>query len=163
MNDIMTGPPYWYQYPYLHCYKCGEQIHLPYENLPQTDQAVGLLISDTDLLESPADEWSAVFGCRECGRVDSYGTKDIFVGIVDKAFQGRYHDDATLFLAEFPCANRSCTIPAKLYVDIRHGTEKDLAELLKSGFFLGNLSCGHLIGSVPLFHCKIRRILQRLW
>lgn len=67
---------YWYVYPLLLCKRCKRQMHLPYPDLPRTDQDLLFLSSEIDQLELPEGEWSAIFVCPKCGLVAARGTRN---------------------------------------------------------------------------------------
>ena len=148
---------------HLLCTKCQQKIPLPYGELPRTtlDQLLGREVEDQ--IAWPPDEWKATFACPACGRVDSYGAADI------RELTGRYgdaagyHDEATMFVARFPCANRRCKLPATVYANIETGGASEYRRMLRSGFFQGKLACGHDLGSVPESFYTIERVSERLW
>lgn len=114
-------------------------------------------------LRGPGNGWTALLGCREYGRIGTYGTEDIHGGVRSSLDQVRLHDDASLFLVEFECAKTDCRSPTKLHVDMRSGGEAGLLALLRRGFFFGGLPCGHILQKRFAPIPKVRRILERLW
>jgi len=148
---------------HLLCKKCKQKIPLPYGRLPRTtlDQLFDRGF-ETQIVWPP-DEWKAIFACAACGRVDSYDGYDI------RALTGRYgdaagyHDEATMFVGRFPCANRHCKFPATVYANIETGGASEYLRMLRSGLFQGKLACGHDIGSVLESFYRIDRVTERLW
>lgn len=162
----MITESYSYLFPYIHCTKCGEEIHLPYPNLPLEHPDSVLGASDTYPPQLPSEIWHAWFACRECGRTDTYTARHIlFDGTVDKPRIAPYYDDATVFLVEFECERRDCAAPAKLHIDMRTATspESDLRDLIRRGYFYGTLPCGHAIQRRFQKFPRLSRVIERLW
>jgi hypothetical protein len=135
---------FWNCAPYLKCGRCGDQIPLPYGTLhPLGDEEEWNGPEDNSLLEMPLDGWSVIYGCKECGIVQSYDTSDVYSQLVARDTKGAYPDDATAFYVEFLCANKNCKIPTKVLVDMKGELEADFLRLLESGRLLGDLPCGH--------------------
>lgn len=160
--NMATGN-FWYEAPVIKCSGCPCLIPLPYPDLPQTDADRAFRPGNTSQLEFPSDEWSAIFGCRECGRVDTYHGQDVEANIALRQSEGRYHNDATCFCVELRCGEVHCKAPATLYVDTPNEAEASLLGLLRASHFRGRLPCGHEIAPIPRDFYKIRRIVSRLW
>jgi hypothetical protein len=156
---------FFYVAPSLFCEKCLLDIPLPYPGLPQTnhDQWCGQEYKSP--MDSVPDGWSIVFGCRECGHVDTYSEDWVGDSLVEKETQGVFHNETNCFSVRLQCARVNCKAPATLHVNLGDGeTEKDLLKLLKANFFGGLLPCGHQLMPIPdRYYVDPRRILTRLW
>lgn len=158
---------FWYEGPFLECVGLSDQgcdgmAPLPYDNLPQTDYEQ-LLWQDVSQLEWPSDEWTIFFGCRDCGLVANRGRANLVSEPIPKESEGRFRNDATLHCVEFPCANTSCKVQTKMYVDISDGSVEGLLRDMKEMKFHGSLLCGHPIKPVPSPLCKVLPVTTRLW
>jgi hypothetical protein len=160
---LRQEPGYWYVAPFSLCRSCCELTPLPYPNLPQTDQDQLALSQESDLLTWPPDGWSLALACCECGRVETVGPQDLLAEIVQRRSSGKFHDSATFFAVEFPCADTRCKAPQTIHADSGGRSERELIRLFRDGFVHGALACGHPLNTVPEVFYKTRRILERLW
>jgi hypothetical protein len=158
--DYLDGR-FWYEGPFLMCCNHHEPAPLPYAILPRTDEE--LWSEDTSQLELPPDGWTIFFACRDCGLVATRGHDRVVSKIVPKLTESVFRNDATLHVAEFPCAETRCKAPTKMHVDIRDGTVEDLLAELKGLKFHGVLPCGHPIKPIPLGRCRVSPVTARLW
>jgi predicted RNA-binding Zn-ribbon protein involved in translation (DUF1610 family) len=148
---------------HLLCKKCRQKVPLPYGRLPRTTLAQLFDGGFEDQIVWPPDEWKAVFACPACGRVDSYDASDIRELTGHYGDAAGYHDEATMFVARFPCANRHCKLPAIVYANVETGGASEYLRMLKLPFFQGMLACGHDMGSVPESFYSIDRVTECLW
>ena len=153
----------YYLAPLLRCRRCSAVLELPYSNLPQTDQAGRALLRGEDPPELPPEGWSAVFGCRACGHVTTYRTADVNIGPILKWTEGSYQSGKGVYFAEFPCGDRRCTTPAKMYVDIGNGSKDDLLGFLRSARLQGTCPSGHELKTVPATLYTVEPVLRRMW
>lgn len=138
---------------------------LPYPDIPEVTEEQWRELGDTDPLESPPDEWTVLFGCRECGHVDTYAADDVALAPLERQQSARFHNETNCFSVELRCARIDCKAPAKLHVTLFAGeSEKDLIRLLRSSHFDGLLPCGHQVLPIPeLFYRDAHRVMSRLW
>jgi len=159
---------YWYLAPFVFC-KNQYAPHnggfpLPFDNLPQTNMAGPYQPEDKGLLVLPPDGWSAMFGCFQCGLVDTYTADDVDDEVVQKRSEGRYHSDGVCFCVEALCGDGRCGLPTKWYVDISGATENDLRQRLQHNYFFGTLPCGHEIRTtIDKSSFRPYRVMNRLW
>lgn len=163
---------YWYEAPFLQCglerpdtsFKngCNSSIPLPYDNLPRTDHEQ-LLLQNISQLEWPSDEWTIFSGCRSCGLVSTRGRQHLVSEAVVKKSEGRFRNDATLYIVEFPCADIRCKAPTRMYVEIPDGIVAGLLGDMQGLKFHGALPCGHPIKPVPSPLCTVSQVVNRLW
>jgi hypothetical protein len=155
--------------PFVDCQKCERSMDLPYGDLPQTAPEKLSSSEGTCPLELPEDGWSVALGCCECGQVSIYQQCHVQIQCVQRLSERRYRDEANVFSVEFQCGNTNCKVPAKIYVDMsrREGlpiaTELDVRQLLRSGYFVWILPCGHHMMPVPDKVYRIDRVVERLW
>ena len=154
---------FYYLAPLMRCRKCQLVFELPYSNLPQTDQGGTVLLRGEDPPKLPSEEWSAIFGCRACGIVTTYGTADVSIGPILKWIEGSYQSGKGVFYAEFPCGERRCTTPARMYVDIGDGSRGDLLQFLRSARLQGTCPSGHELRTVPEKLYNVEPVLRRMW
>lgn len=156
--------------PYLECKHPREShelscpaILLPYPNL-KTFQWGDEGIQEEEIFppEWPSDQWTAIFGCSECGFLYPYTWRDINYGLLPKSTPGRYHTGANCFCVEFRCAHASCKAVIKVHVEKQGATESDILSMFRGPFFMGLLPCGHEIRSVPLSEYKIHKVMGRI-
>ena len=153
----------WYLAPMLTCH-CGKMIELPYSDLPLTDQEGVTLVGGEDPPELPSEEWSAVFGCTECGRISIYVASQVKTHPIPKLTEGIYQSGKGVYHAEFPCGDKRCIVPALMYVDAGVRSASEVVPLLRSGLFDGKqLSCGHQMKTVPEPFYRVVPVLRRLW
>jgi hypothetical protein len=140
-------------------------IPVPYPDIPEISEDQWKSGEFDDLPLSPPDEWTALFGCRECGHLDTYGATHVALGILERSNRGRFHNETNCYVVRLQCAKVNCKAPATLYVNLKDGeTGKDLLRLLKSSFFDGLLPCGHQIMPIPdRYYVDPHRILEKLW
>jgi hypothetical protein len=136
-------------------------ILLPYPNLKATGWE-GIAEEETNLPDWPADGWSALFGCSECGFVSEYFYLDVEWGLIPKSTPGRYHSGADCFCIEFQCAQKSCKASTKLHVQKNGLTESAVRDLFCRPFFIGFLPCGHEVRSLPASGYKIHEVVDQI-
>jgi len=141
-------------------------IPLPYPDIPEvgTEDQWSSEEYESQLVWPP-DEWCVLFGCRECGHLDTYGARNVSEGNLGRTNRAKFHNETNCFSVRLQCAKVDCKVPATLYVNLKQGeNEKDLLRLLKSSFFDGLLPCGHQIMPTPdRYYVDPHRILERLW
>src|SRR5437879_5678279 len=101
-----------FEQPIIDCRQCHRVLPLTYGKLPQITLA---RVFDTESERQflwPPDGWKVVFGCPECGRVDSYVSDDVYSQTGRLGEVAGYHDSATLFVATFPCGKLHCKAPS---------------------------------------------------
>jgi hypothetical protein len=157
--------PYIYVAPFMFCERCMLDIPLPYPDLPQVTDDQWREGEYESPMDSVPDEWTALFGCRECGHVAVYPGWHVGDKPQERANQARFHSETNCFSVRIQCAQQNCKVPATVYVNMHDGEGgKDLVRLLRSGFFLGNLPCGHQIIPIPEpYYRDAHRVLSRLW
>lgn len=145
--------------------KSFHAIPLPYPDIPEVSEDQLNLAERESLLVSPPDEWCVLFGCRECGHVDTYYAYEVSEGDLERSNRARFHNETNCYSVQLQCAKADCKSPATLYVDLKQGeNEKDLLRLLKSNFFEGSLPCGHPIMPIPdRYYVDPHRVINRLW
>lgn len=140
-------------------------IPLPCPDIPEISEDQWQSGEFEDQPVSPPDTWLALFGCRECGHLDTYGATQVALGALERLNRGKFHNETNCYVVRLQCARVDCKAPATLHVNLRDGeTEKDLLRLLKSSFFDGLLPCGHLIMPIPdRYYVDPHRILEKIW
>jgi hypothetical protein len=139
-------------------------IELPYSNLPRTDDKGVILLEGGDPPELPSEGWSSTFGCRDCGRIRSYGPADVILWPLHKWTEGLYQSGKGVYRVEFPCGDRRCTTRASIHVDIESGNATAAVALLRSGIFDEKpLSCGHKMKTVPADFYRVEPVMRRMW
>ena len=140
-------------------------IPLPYPDLPGITEDEWRNLGDKNPIVLPPDGWKVLFGCRECGHLDTYDADSVGENVLERQQSGRFHNETNCFSVKLRCARIDCKVPATLHVNLGDGeTEKDLLRLLKANFFDGLLPCGHQIMSIPdRYYVDPHRILSRLW
>jgi hypothetical protein len=149
--------------PEIRCSKCFASLPLPLGILPKTTFDEVFYTEYESQISFPPDGWSATFGCPRCGRVKRYGADDVFEVMGARGNAADYHDSASLFSAQFPCAQLHCKAAATVYVHIESGGPTEYLKRLRGGFFQGKLPCGHDIAAVPEKYYRIERISTPLW
>jgi len=143
--------------PYLDCKhiradgNCGP-IFLPFPNqktLEVSEEPRRAELSEINLPDWPSDEWTTWFGCLGCGVVSQYFSLDVYWTLFPKSAQGVYQSGEDCFCIEFLCGQRSCRTQIKFHVQETGLTESAVLAKLRSSFFVGTLSCGHNIVSLP--------------
>jgi hypothetical protein len=128
-----------YLAPSMFCRKCMTVIPLPYSHLPQIDHGQWYEEEYTGPMDSVPDKWSVLFGCRECGHVETYPGWHVGDSVVEKETQGVFHNETNCYSVKLQCARVECKL-AILHVNLKNDeAEKDLLRLLKSAFFVGQL------------------------
>lgn len=140
-------------------------IPLPCPDLPQIPDDQWWSGEYEGPMDSVPDEWTVLFGCRECGHVAVYPGSHVGDRPLERLNQARFHNETNCFSVTLQCARLNCKAPATLYVNMRDGEAgKDLIRLLRSTFFAGNLPCGHEIMAIPEpFYRDAHRVMNRLW
>jgi hypothetical protein len=140
-------------------------IPLPYPDTPEVSEDQWSSGEYEHLLALPPDGWSAIFGCRECGHLDTYGADQVGEGVLERSNRAKFHNETNCFSVQLQCAKVKCKAPATVYVNLREReNERDFLRLLKTSFFDGLLPCGHQIMPIPdRYYVDCRRILSRLW
>lgn len=159
---MATDEGYWYWAPFIQCKnqranpRCNP-ILLPHPSLPEGDE---FFEEDTYSLNWPSAEWKAIFGCTQCGHLHEYSAEDVQWNTVSKSSPGTYHSGAHCFSVEFRCGQLNCKAPVRLLVEKTDADESEIGELLRSGFFVGSLPCGHSILPIPAGGYKILRVME---
>jgi hypothetical protein len=140
--------------PFLYCKHLRSDgdcpvIFLPLPNLKTRELDEDTRRGEKDLPGWPPDEWRTWFGCLECGFVSEYFSLDVLWTLFPKSAPGVYQTGEDCFCIEFLCGHRSCRTPIKFHVQETGLTESVVLERLRSPFFVGTLSCGHDIISLP--------------
>jgi hypothetical protein len=154
---------FYYLAPVLFC-ECGSAMELPYSPLPRTDKDGKVLLQGEDPPTLPPEGWSAIFGCRACGRISTYAANVAEMSPVLKLTVGQHQSGKGVYYARFPCGDRRCSTLASVYVDIRVGNASEVLESLRSGLYDGQiLECGHSMKTVPAKFYTIEPVLKRMW
>lgn len=165
--------PYLYISPSLICKSIFERhkrtafhsIPVPYPDIPEVSEELRQSGEVDNLIVSPPDGWSAVFGCRECGHLAVYSANDVGEGVLERSNRATFHNETNCFSVKLQCTNINCKAPATMHSNLKDGeSAKDLLQLLKTNFFDGLLPCGHLIMAIPeRYYLDAHRVLARLW
>lgn len=163
-SDEGLKDSFWYVGPVVECKSCQNEIALPYGVLPQVDSDLLRTTLEENLLKWPDYEFGESIGCPRCGHLAEYREVDLRPEIFPQKTEAVYHDSAILFRVQFSCATPHCKAPATVYSNTSKGdAEERLLRQLERGFFSGLLDCGHEMGKVPRYTCKIERVTTRLW
>lgn len=146
-------------------HQLGDSFCLPYPDLPEVSEDQWSSGEYEHLLVSPSREWKGLFGCRECGHVDTYTDDHIGHRVLERTERVRLHGGTNYFSVRLQCSKLECRAPATLNVELRNGeAESDLLRLLRSSYFVGQLPCGHPIMKIPdCFYRDPHRLMNRLW
>ena len=169
MTRILGDDPYRYAgsqlfiAPFIHCSECSREVALPYGELPQRSLDPQSNRPNEGQILLPPDGWRIAFGCLKCGLLSTYGAQEVEFETGNYIGELPIRDDSTFFSATVPCADTHCPARSIMYTSIETGGPGDIPPRLQSGFFRGNLLCGHPPTLGPEWFYKLRAVSSRLW